>query len=220
MPQHNIRSATRSASDATAEGCAQRPSAPQAALANATSFAAARRAAPRCTGKTRLRGTSLLRHLATARVHLDQDPGHRFRVSTDRRHLMFQRVCRASTLRNQLIIGFQLALFWAIPHFGPLFRQSRLAIPHDGEGRRRTHRHSERNRLPSSVTPHSGITPGTWNNRVERPGRNVRPVSTSTAMTFTQFLHSSRLHLCAYAAMSFRSSRRTAWRYGDVVFVL
>jgi len=40
------------------------------------------------------RSPSLLRQLAAVRVHLDQDPGHRFRLSTDRRDLPIgQRVC-------------------------------------------------------------------------------------------------------------------------------
>jgi hypothetical protein len=54
---------------------------------------------------------------------------------------------------NQLIIGFQLALFWGDPPFPYAIRQSRLPIPHDGEGRRRTHRHSEEK--PAAILSHA-----------------------------------------------------------------
>jgi hypothetical protein len=147
------------------------PSAPQAALANATSFS---RRAPEqrrdALARRAFAGTSLLRHLAAARVHLDQDPGHRFRVSTiDATHVS-TRLPRLH-FSNQLIIEFQLALFSAIPRFRTLFRQRRLPIPHDGEERRRTHRHSERTGCPpqSRPIPESPPAPGT--------------ISTSTAMT-------------------------------------
>jgi hypothetical protein len=152
MPQHNIR-VLRSASDATAKGVRNRPPRPRPPWRMQQASPPRARAAPRCTGKTRLRGTSLLRHLAAARVHLDQDPGHRFRMSTDRRHLMFQRLCHASTLRKPADHWVPTGTVLGDPPFPYAIRQSRLPLPHDGEGRRRTHRHSEEK--PAAILSHA-----------------------------------------------------------------
>jgi hypothetical protein len=89
---------------------------------------------------------------------------------------MFQRVRRAATLRNQLIIGFQLALFWAtavsVRYFGKADCQSRTMVKGGGgltgTSRRETGCHPQPRPIPESPPALGTIA------RNDRPKSSVR----------------------------------------------